>query len=910
MYFVFVNMKWGEAKFLAVLDNLERDRDEVAWPELEKFMVTTGFVDYEDSSKVGVIKEGSRGFWRLPGKACGCGSQSGAGGNVRVSLSATGKRHSCSKFSGGGVIATNIYAAGGSANCCAAAAISCCENCGSDSTRNRITYVIEQLGPDGEYHDIFKTPFGEATINRLVAGEVYKFRIYGLNPDGSPGPRSEVIALQMPLDAPQPPCIAITPGPCGTIRSLITARSITLRWNEMATKFASKKDNNFVKKMMAEWSGVPIKSESTSIPLALLEKSFQDFDRFVNSYKHILQYLCLLYNIFTYVNRNQDGCIDPSELGELLQSLGIIPTENKIRAAFERGDLDSDRNGNISFQEFYDWWMSDSVSYVLKRSTAIRDPRNASSMLHCVAAGAMRGASLTGASAALNVLAPGTLRRGGTLKWKGSRLEEWELDREPFWNATIGGRDALPLEYQRIRNREETAANSDPFLLIEGREDDGRDGEEAASIAGLDIEVKRDITTDVLCYWGKENQYEVKALTPNQMYVFKLRYVGARTSSYLSQPLMVMTAPLPCREPSIVWLQGSSARVKWYPPDYGAHTFEVQLQLATEHASDWVNVYNGPETTWTASSATLTPNTAYNLRVVGINAQGTYGEPSPVLSFRTPSRETNVEPLSRMNADYEFKIECIGDICVGDIILFNERLFRYDDGRVEITPHAACAPNAETGLSTVSVSGSIVKSKSRSARDVAAARVRMSQNTEVSAINREDGGETLRLDLGLTSSFRRLTPATATNASTASIASSSVASSGLGTAILQGAKGMAHFIGERTVAAHVLWDNYRSIREGMSEGAEPLNEKSFYKSRKLWLQVIWCRSSNEACREHDIKAGTVINRTQIHLEQYETFRLPWDQEGKRRSLQEELNLLASCYGKFGFYHHYQCEPGH
>jgi hypothetical protein len=275
MYFLLC-IQWGEAKFLALLDNLERDRDDVSWPELEKFVVTTGFVDYEDASKVGIIKESSRGSWKLPGNACGC--EAASGGNVRLSLSATGKRRKNRGVSGTGTIATNIYAVGGSGNAITATAL--CENC-CDSTRNRITYVIEQLGPDGDYHDILKTPFGEATIDRLVAGEVYKFRIYGLNPDGSPGPRSEVIALQMPLEAPQPPGIALAPGPSGTIRSLITARSITLRWSELGPKFASKKDTNFVKKMMAEWSGVPIKNASSSIPLALLEKSFQEFDRYI-----------------------------------------------------------------------------------------------------------------------------------------------------------------------------------------------------------------------------------------------------------------------------------------------------------------------------------------------------------------------------------------------------------------------------------------------------------------------------------------------------------------------------------------------------------------------------------------------------------------------------------------------------
>ena len=317
--------------------------------------------------------------------------------------------------------------------------------------------------------------------------------------------------------------------------------------------------------------------------------------------------------------------------------------------------------------------------------------------------------------------------------------------------------------------------------------------------------------------------------------------------------------------------------------------------------------------TWTATSATLTPETSYNIRIVGINAQGTYGEASPVLSFTTPSRDTNKEPITKKNVDDDFTIECMGDICVGDIILVTERLFKYDNGNIDISENSnlltAPASSGATGLSKSSLAP-----KRRS-------------NNKSERIKAE---EKLRLDLGITSeTVRKLS---LNDSSNNSQPVKETNTGGIGATFFQPVPGLGQFAGERTFAAHVVWDNYRSIKEDRPDGAAPLNKATFGKERRCWLEVIWSRGSNGAARRNELQPGSVVSRTQAHLEQFEViifltsvtlffnflhrssfcqvYRHPWLHENQRRPLEEELNLLANCYGKFTNYHHYQCHPGY
>ena len=154
-------------------------------------------------------------------------------------------------------------------------------------------------------------------------------------------------------------------------------------------------------------------------------------------------------------------------------------------------------------------------------------------------------------------------------------------------------------------------------------------------------------------------------------------------------------------------------------------------------------------------------------------------------------------------------------------------------------------------------------------------------------------------------------------------------------------------IGERTIAAHVVKDNYRTIRDlspslllflnsptpsdlisdtgsthkppttnnNYDTTAQPASNttsfttsstaltrtdcQQYAKSRILWLEVIWSKTQVSTQVENlsafDLKPGTVIQRIQMDLEQYEIYRVPYVHESKRWSLYNEWTALSECY---------------
>ena len=75
--------------------------------------------------------------------------------------------------------------------------------------------------------------------------------------------------------------------------------------------------------------------------------------------------------------------------------------------------------------------------------------------------------------------------------------------------------------------------------------------------------------------------------------------------------------------------------------------------------------------------------------------------------------------------------------------------------------------------------------------------------------------------------------------------------------------------------------------------------QQYAKSRILWLEVIWSKSHVSTQIENlsafDLKPGTVIQRIQMDLEQYEIYRIPYIHESKRWSLYREWTALSECY---------------
>lgn len=572
---------------------------------------------------------------------------------------------------------------------------------------------------------------------------------------------------------------------------------------------------------------------------------------------------------FAKYDRDRSGDIDASELALMLEDLGVEVSDERLSEAFAL--LDANGDGIISYQEFGQWWRRDEVTYVIKRSEEILPSG------YTTGGGATRGstASIHGRTAAPT---RGGAHRLGTIHEEASGVD------------SVGSRSKRPTSAPPVRPTNTSAVG----------------GGKATN---------RQVGVPIVSYRGAKTRCEIAGLQPNKLYHFKLRYVGSRSNSMLGPPLVLMTAPMaPPRPPVLIDCTSSSARLKWYAPEGGCFKFMLHLRqgessntaamslsrtnnpnrkfsntiLGAEApgGGGWVIVYNGQDTTWT--STTLASDTTYSVRVVGVNCQGTCGEASPEMTFTTlprngggtagsgKSRTGSVmasmiaDALQPKNAANTFTIECTGDICVGDTILITERLFarQKDDvghatsiGAGSVLVGAGTAGRGDTGT----VRGGVARSGIGKAHTL--------------------GGKGSVGQVGGTG----LGAENAMNQSVTSLA-------GIDGVSITATPGQ--FVGERTVAAYVSKDNYRTIRSGGSSGSagvDPHSGKKFATQRKLWLEVVWQRSSNEKCKPFELRPGEVLERFQAHLEQFEVFRGAWKHEKGRMSLHEEWASLSECF---------------
>lgn len=78
----------------------------------------------------------------------------------------------------------------------------------SDS-KSSVSYVIEQCESEfaDTYRECMKSSVGQCLISRLSPGQTYRFRVYGVNVDGVPGPKSESIVVHTMIETPSPPVL-------------------------------------------------------------------------------------------------------------------------------------------------------------------------------------------------------------------------------------------------------------------------------------------------------------------------------------------------------------------------------------------------------------------------------------------------------------------------------------------------------------------------------------------------------------------------------------------------------------------------------------------------------------------------------------------------------------------------------
>jgi hypothetical protein len=603
---------------------------------------------------------------------------------------------------------------------------------------------------------------------------------------------------------------------------LIQARKVTLTW-KLRNCFSGTRNKAFTDKMLGEWAGALGDDEGgVSVRAA--------FDKY---------------------DRDHSGDIDASELKNILEDLGVDASDERLNEAFDV--LDKNKDGIISYEEFGKWWRRDAVSYTLKRSEEVL-PLN--SALYTALDNGTNRFRVGGAS--ISQLLGANALPGAPIQTR----------------AASRGRGAVPMAPIAEEGSQQLSRTGRPQSA-------SATGNAAAADPAATQRSSRQVAVPIVVYRGDKARCDVMGLTPNRLYHFKLRYVGSRSNSMLSPPLLLMTAPLPTSCPILVELTHSTVRAKWYPGQYGAYKFMVHMRLAdsaqpapnnfsatnqlnttnsaarrvstglvgVDAEDGWTAVYNGLDNVYTATS--LASNTAYQLRVFAVNCQGVTSDASEVITFTTLQRSER-DALTPKNAGARFTIECTGDICVGDVILITERLF------VKSRPNSA---NAAT----------------------AAAALRASQ-TSLSSKTKPKGK-----DAGAGPVAAAKTGAIMTNMSVTSLNGA-----GLDAASITPSRG--EYLGERTIAAYVARDNYRTIRDALTAaGIEPRHHKKFGAHRKLWLEVVWQRTADEACKPYDLKSGEVLERMQSHLEQFEVFRCAWREENKRKPLQEEWKAMFECY---------------
>ena len=63
----------------------------------------------------------------------------------------------------------------------------------------------------------------------------------------------------------------------------------------------------------------------------------------------------LIYRLFVSFDRNGDGLVDENEFRKILQTLGVISSDEVLSLEFAA--IDNNTDGVVGFQEFKDWWL-------------------------------------------------------------------------------------------------------------------------------------------------------------------------------------------------------------------------------------------------------------------------------------------------------------------------------------------------------------------------------------------------------------------------------------------------------------------------------------------------------------------------------------------------------------------------
>jgi hypothetical protein len=327
------------------------------------------------------------------------------------------------------------------------------------------------------------------------------------------------------------------------------------------------------------------------------------------------------------------------------------------------------------------------------------------------------------------------------------------------------------------------------------------------------------VRADVLCYRGSSadgRSCVVAGLAPNCVYRFSLRVSTSRATSAASKLLDAHTPPAALAPPLVVYSDGSGLALKWYPGCGGAHKYVVEAALVE----------------------------ALDAKARG----GAVAEKLQALGWRVVwSGKDNFARLA---------------VAGGAAAASGESLLAASAYRVRVT-----ALNAAGGAGCPSEPALIrTAHQNQSGSSGRLKPVNAHEHFTIECRGDVAVGDTVvcteQLFLGRDGKLAKAQPAAV---KTLRFGQPSGAGSALADRI---------YVGERTVAARVVKDTFRSAQHAVEMGGRG-------GGRRLRLEVVWSTVSCDEAGAFVLKAEDTIERDEATLNEYEVFRIPWRDEAKR-----------------------------
>ncbi|CAM9695621.1 unnamed protein product [Scytosiphon promiscuus] len=212
---------------------------------------------------------------------------------------------------------------------------------------------------DDRWKEVWKGTSGTARVKMLEAGRCYRFRVRPSNCEGVAGPASDSVVVNTLLPTPCAPRINAASGKttaaAGATIGVCDTR-VRLRWDAVVGGGGGAASIPVGGGGVIDGgkNGVGTKRDRTTAKILMQWAHERSDDEGVG-----------VEAVFSQFDRDGSGAIDPLELGNLLEALGVEITEERLREAFtelDRGGEGGGIDGTLSFDNFEEWWASDQAA--------------------------------------------------------------------------------------------------------------------------------------------------------------------------------------------------------------------------------------------------------------------------------------------------------------------------------------------------------------------------------------------------------------------------------------------------------------------------------------------------------------------------------------------------------------------